>query len=97
MIKPRAGSRSAFLKVGFGLDGHLCLLPRNPRSFWWLELVRPWGLGMSLGHKSVQAWLCGLQVSPEVWAACLPAFPVLSRSRGLCGSSSAQDLVCDGG
>lgn len=64
MIKPRAGSRSAFLKVGFGLDECLCLLPGNPRSFWWLELVQPWGLGVGFGHKSVQAWLCGLQVSP---------------------------------
>lgn len=51
---------------------------------------------MSFGHGSVQAWLCALQVSPQVWGSFLPAFPVLSRNRELCGSSSAQELVCDG-
>lgn len=43
MIKPRAGSRSAFLKVGFGLDGTPLSAPKKPQEL----LVA--GAGSTLG------------------------------------------------
>lgn len=35
-IKPRAGSRSAFLKVGFGLHGCFCCLETPGASGGWM-------------------------------------------------------------